>query len=220
MGRSTTARSTSPRSRVSTGRAHPECADPACRVAADQRLRSESVIAGAPALRPHDLGRLPARRPTNTVSDALHALEVRDHRLLGERPAVQEATRTSRGLTFATNENSYMIGCLSALVANEAGSKISAPSAGSSSRPSTSSSRATARVPAAASRDERAGRLLAGLRRTGQVQGNRAQPDRTGLEGRLPVAGGCGLGALDAAKEQNVWGLGVDRTRSSSAATS
>ena len=25
------------------------------------------------------------------------------------------------------------------------------------------------------------------------------------------VAGGCGLGALDAAKEQNVWGIGVDR---------
>ena len=24
------------------------------------------------------------------------------------------------------------------------------------------------------------------------------------------VAGGCGLGALDAAKEQNVWGVGVD----------
>jgi basic membrane protein A len=25
------------------------------------------------------------------------------------------------------------------------------------------------------------------------------------------VAGGCGLGALDAAKEQSVWGIGVDR---------
>ena len=29
------------------------------------------------------------------------------------------------------------------------------------------------------------------------------------------VAGGCGLGALDAAKDQGVWGIGVDRDQSS-----
>ena len=28
------------------------------------------------------------------------------------------------------------------------------------------------------------------------------------------VAGGCGLGALDAAKEKNVWGIGVDADQS------
>src|SRR5215469_17895960 len=28
------------------------------------------------------------------------------------------------------------------------------------------------------------------------------------------VAGGCGLGALDAAKEKNVWGIGVDSDQS------
>ncbi|MGH3132890.1 MAG: BMP family lipoprotein, partial [Gaiellaceae bacterium] len=28
------------------------------------------------------------------------------------------------------------------------------------------------------------------------------------------VAGGCGLGALDAAREQNVWGVGVDTDQS------
>ena len=36
------------------------------------------------------------------------------------------------------------------------------------------------------SRDPDAQRLLAGLRRPGQVQGDRARPDRQGLEGRLP----------------------------------
>ena len=34
------------------------------------------------------------------------------------------------------------------------------------------------------------------------------------------VAGGCGLGALDAAKEKDVWGIGVDRDQRSSATTS
>ena len=45
-------------------------------------------------------------------------------------------------------------------------------------------------------------RLLAGLRRPGQVQGDRAQPD-AGQDADVvfQVAGGCGLGALQAAKE-------------------
>jgi basic membrane protein A len=32
-----------------------------------------------------------------------------------------------------------------------------------------------------------------------------------GSKAIFQVAGGCGLGALDAAKERNVWGIGVDR---------
>ena len=54
-------------------------------------------------------------------------------------------------------------------------------------------------------------RLLAGLRRPGEVQGARARPDRPGRRTSIfQVAGQCGLGALDAAKEKNVWGIGVD----------
>ncbi|MDF2752065.1 MAG: family transporter substrate-binding protein [Gaiellaceae bacterium] len=64
-----------------------------------------------------------------------------------------------QGLTFATNENSYMIGCLAALMA--------------------------------------------------QKQGGRQVISAVG------GAGGCGLGALDAAKQRDKWGIGVDRDQSS-----
>jgi basic membrane protein A and related proteins len=35
-----------------------------------------------------------------------------------------------------------------------------------------------------------------------------------GSKAVFQVAGGCGLGALDAAKQRNVWGIGVDRDQS------
>ena len=85
-----------------------------------------------------------------------------------------------------------------------------------SSRPSTASSPATR--PGAKAADpgiNDAERLLAGLRRPGEVQGARAEPDRAGRRASIfQVAGGCGLGALDAAKEKGVWGIGVDADQS------
>jgi basic membrane protein A len=57
-------------------------------------------------------------------------------------------------------------------------------------------------------------RLLAGLRRPGQVQGARALADPARLGRRLPGGGQCGLGALDAAKEQDKLGIGVDADQS------
>ena len=58
-------------------------------------------------------------------------------------------------------------------------------------------------------------RLLAGLQRPGEVQGDRAEPDRRRVASRCSqVAGGCGLGALDAARERKVWGIGVDADQS------
>ena len=53
--------------------------------------------------------------------------------------------------------------------------------------------------------------LLPGLHRPGEVQGAGAQPHRQRRDrssSRSP--GGCGLGALSAAKEKNVFGIGVD----------
>ena len=46
------------------------------------------------------------------------------------------------------------------------------------------------------------------------MQADRAQPDRAGAGVVFQVAGGCGLGALDAAKEKGVWGIGVDADQS------
>ncbi len=117
-----------------------------------------------------------------------------------------------QGLTFATNENSYMIGCLAALVANEAGTKnISA--VGGLKLP-------TVDIFIAGYRGG-ARRCVPGTNvQVGYSQDFVAQDKckevalnqiAQGSQVVFAVAGGCGLGALDAAKEQNVWGVGVDR---------
>ena len=48
------------------------------------------------------------------------------------------------------------------------------------------------------------------LRRSGEVQGSGAQPDRAGSDVEFQVAGSCGLGVLDAAHSKNIFGIGVD----------
>ena len=119
------------------------------------------------------------------------------------------------GLTFATNENSYMIGCLSALMAKKEGGKtISA--VGGISIPTVNIFIAAYRAGAK--------KCVPGtqtLINFSQDFGDQAkckelaldQIDR-GSKVVFQVAGGCGLGALDAAKEKGVWGLGVDKDQS------
>jgi len=119
------------------------------------------------------------------------------------------------GLTFATNENSYMIGCLSALMARKEGGKtISA--VGGISIPTVNIFIAAYRAGAK--------KCVPGtqtLINFSQDFGDQAkckelaldQIDR-GSKVVFQVAGGCGLGALDAAKEKGVWGLGVDKDQS------
>ena len=46
------------------------------------------------------------------------------------------------------------------------------------------------------------------------MQEARAEPDRGRLDVVFQVAGGCGLGALSAAKAERVWGIGVDADQS------
>jgi len=120
-----------------------------------------------------------------------------------------------QGLTFATNENSYMIGCLSALMAQKAGGNtISA--VGGIKLPTVDifiagyKAGATKCVPGTKT-----------LVDYSQDFGDQAKCKEIALnqiaQGSkvvFQVAGGCGLGALDAAKEQSVWGIGVDRDQS------
>ena len=85
-----------------------------------------------------------------------------------------------QGLTFATNENSYMIGCLAGAdgrasgraAGDQRGRRHQAPDGRHLHR----------RLPGGCEEvqpaDQGAGRVLAGLRRAGQVQGGRAEPDR------------------------------------------
>jgi basic membrane protein A len=119
------------------------------------------------------------------------------------------------GLTFATNENSYMIGCLAALMARDAGRKVISATGGISLP--------TVTIFIAA--------YAAGAKKC--VPGTRTLVDYSqdfvdqakckelalnhidaGSKVEFAVAGGCGLGALDAAKEEGVWGVGVDKDQS------
>jgi basic membrane protein A len=123
-----------------------------------------------------------------------------------------KSNKNVQGLTFATNENSYMIGCLAALMAQRDGEKhISA--VGGLKLPTVdifiAGYRAGARrcVPGTVvdigySQDFVAQDKCKEIALNQIAQGSKVV---------FQVAGGCGLGALDAAKEQNVWGIGVDR---------
>jgi basic membrane protein A len=126
-----------------------------------------------------------------------------------------KGNKNVQGLTFDTNQNSYMVGCLAALVANQQGTKnISA--VGGIKLPTVdifiAGYRAGARrcvpgttVQVAYSQD------FVAQDKCKEIALN--QIDQ-GSQVVFQVAGGCGLGALDAAKESNVWGVGVDKDQS------
>jgi basic membrane protein A len=115
------------------------------------------------------------------------------------------------GLTFATNENSYMIGCLAAQMARrEGGNTISA--VGGLSIPTVTIF--IAAYSAGAKRCVAGTKTLVDYSQEFVDQAKCTelatnQIDR-GSKVVFAVAGGCGLGALDVAKQQGVWGVGVD----------
>jgi basic membrane protein A and related proteins len=115
------------------------------------------------------------------------------------------------GLTYATQQNSYLVGCLAARVANRQGRKNISVVGG-------------VKIPPVDA-------FLAGYRAGAQkcVPGTTVQIGYSqdfidqakcksvaqnqidaGSQVVFNVAGPCGLGALDAAKERNRWGVGVD----------
>ena len=116
------------------------------------------------------------------------------------------------GLTFNTNENSYMIGCLAALMAQrEGGNTISA--VGGLNLPTVSIFIAGYR--AGASRCVRGTKTLVDFSQDFVDQAKCKELALNQIDGGskvvFAVAGNCGLGALDAAKERNLWGVGVDK---------
>ena len=120
--------------------------------------------------------------------------------------------RNVRGLTFNTNENSYMIGCLAALMARRAGGNtISA--VGGIKLPTVDIFIAGYR--AGARRCVRGTVVLIGYSQDFVAQDKCKEVALNQIERGsrviFQVAGGCGLGALDAARERGRWGVGVDR---------
>ena len=122
--------------------------------------------------------------------------------------------RNVRGLLFEEEEAGYLVGYLAGLVTkHEAGSKQVIGSVGGHEDPaaSTATSPATGRA-----RDGRTRRCvtLNGTPRTSSTRRSARRSRSTRWRGArrivFQVAGQCGLGVLDAAAEQDLYGIGVD----------
>jgi len=131
-------------------------------------------------------------------------------------PPFEGARTNVLGLTFKTNENSYLIGCLAAQMAQEeGGDTISA--VGGIKIPTVDIFIAAYR--AGASECVPGTRTLIDYSQDFVDQAKCKElalnQISRGSEVVFQVAGGCGLGALDAARERDVWGIGVDTDQSS-----
>ena len=121
-----------------------------------------------------------------------------------------------QGLTFATNENSYLIGCMAAMMVQKAGGDQVISAVGGLDIPTVSIFIAGYRDGATACNPDI--NVLVGFSQDFVDQAKCKEialnQISRGSQVVFQVAGGCGLGALDAAKEQGKWGIGVDRDQS------
>ena len=115
------------------------------------------------------------------------------------------------GLTYATQENSYLIGCLAAKVANRAGSKNISVVGGIKIPPVDTF---LAGYKAGAQKCVAGTTVTIGYSQDFIDQAKCKSIAQNQIDGGsqvvFAVAGPCGLGALDAAKESGKWGVGVD----------
>ena len=118
-----------------------------------------------------------------------------------------------RGLTFATNENSYMIGCLAGLMAQKQGGPQVISAVGGIKLPTVDIF--IAGYKAGAKKCNPKIKTLVGYSQDFVAQDKCKEialnQIARGSRVIFQVAGGCGLGALDAARERGRWGIGVDR---------
>ena len=121
-----------------------------------------------------------------------------------------------QGLTFATNENSYMIGCLAALMAKRQGGQQVISAVGGVKLPTVDIF--IAGYQAGAKKCNPQINVLVGYSQDFVAQDKCKEialnQIARGSQVIFQVAGGCGLGALDAAQERDKWGIGVDRDQS------
>ena len=124
--------------------------------------------------------------------------------------------RNVRGLTFNTNENSYMIGCLAGLMTKRAGGPQVISAVGGLDIPTVSIFIAGYR--AGAKRCNKKINVLIDFSQDFGAQDKCKElalnQIAKGSRVIFQVAGGCGLGALDAAREKGRWGIGVDKDQS------
>jgi basic membrane protein A and related proteins len=121
-----------------------------------------------------------------------------------------------QGLTFATNENSYLIGCMAAMMAQKQGGRQVISAVGGIKLPTVDIF--IAGYQAGAKECNPGIQVLVGYSQDFVAQDKCKEialnQIARGSQVVFQVAGGCGLGALDAAKEQGRWGIGVDKDQS------
>ncbi len=121
-----------------------------------------------------------------------------------------------RGQTFATNENSYMIGCLAGLMVERQGGEQVISAVGGIKLPTVDIF--IAGYQAGAKKCNPEVEVLIGYSQDFVAQDKCKEVALNqiaqGSQVVFQVAGGCGLGALDAARERGKWGIGVDRDQS------
>jgi basic membrane protein A and related proteins len=115
------------------------------------------------------------------------------------------------GLTYATQQNSYLVGCLAAHVAQARGKKIISVVGGVKIPPVDTF---LAGYKAGAQRCVRGTQVLIGYSQDfidqAKCKSVATNQIDAGSQVVFGVAGPCGLGALDAAKERGRWAVGVD----------
>jgi basic membrane protein A len=118
-----------------------------------------------------------------------------------------------QGLTFATNENSYLIGCMAGMMVQKAGGDQVISAVGGLEIPTVVIFIAGYKAGAEACNPDI--RVLVGYSQDFVAQDKCKElalnQIAQGSQVVFQVAGGCGLGALDAAKQRGKWGIGVDR---------
>ena len=174
-------------------------------------LRAEPLDARAAEVRPRDRRRLPDGRGDEHRRREVPGHEVRDHRRRRD-DARSPSPRTSQGLLFKEQEAGYLVGYMAGLYAkDEGGGHGRLASAARRSRRSTTTSPATRPAPR---RPTRTSKTLNGYSQDfvdpAKCKELALNQIAAGREGRLPGRRQCGLGALDAAKEKSVQGIGVD----------
>jgi basic membrane protein A len=128
--------------------------------------------------------------------------------------ALADKPANAVGLTFKSEESGYLVGYLAAEMAKAKGGRQVISAVGGQKLPSVDNWIAGYRAGAQAFNPKI--RVLIGY--SGQFPPSAAPKCKEialnqiarGSQAVFQVAGGCGLGALDAAKQKKVWGIGVD----------
>lgn len=129
--------------------------------------------------------------------------------------ALKSKPANVRGLVFATNENSYMIGYMAAKMAEAKGSKVIS-AVGGLKIPTVDIFIAGYQAGAKAAVPDVKVLIDYSQDFVAQAKCKEKALDQIskGSQVVFQVAGGCGLGALSAAADKKVWGVGVDRDQS------